>query len=694
MIRASKVIFEKGLIFLKKEKTRHIARRITAFAAAVAMAAAFTFPAGTDMSVPRLGNAIVASAADVVASGKISGTSLKWKIDDADTLIISYTGKGSGQAMTDWTEEDYYLDRIPWAQYDIRSVVIEDKVTSIGNYAFFSKNIESITISDSVRSIGESAFCNCNSLESITIPDSVQSIGVNAFCDCRTLTSITIPDSVRSIGEGAFEGCTSLESITISDSVQSIGVGAFGGCSNLTSITIPDSVKSIGERAFFGCRNLKSITIPDSVRSIGEYAFCECLSLKSITIPDSVKSIGEYAFSGCDNLTSITIPNSVQSIGYSAFDFCTSLESIIIPDSVQSIGYSAFKECTSLESITIPDSVQSIGDYAFEGCTSLESIIIPDSVQSIGYSAFKECTSLESITIPDSVQSIGDYAFEGCTSLESITIPDSVQFIEYNVFSYCSNLTSIFLPEGLDVSSADILDTTTKIIYTVDDNDNAAITKIVLGSDQTKVDIPEKIGDYTVISVAEEYQKYVGEQSIQEESRVFRDKLSARAEVNGSTITLKWNDIKNADKYYVYQYKDGKYVKVKTTTDTKVTFKNRKNGETYKYLVRYTIKGKLSPTAYSGKATVKVYYKPIPKPTATKNSIKLTWEAVPGAKKYAVYKYADGKAVKLIETKKLSVKISNLTPDTEYKYIVRAYVDGKWTAMLKSDIVTVKTKAE
>ena len=119
-----------------------------------------------------------------------------------------------------------------------------------------------------------------------------------------------------------------------------------------------------------------------------------------------------------------------------------------------------------------------------------------------------------------------------------------------------------------------------------------------------------------------------------------------------------------------------------------------KNGETYKFLVRYTKSGRLSPTKYSGTISVKVYYKPIPKPTATKNSIKLTWEAVPEAEKYAIYKYVDGKAVKLTETKKLSVKIGKLIPDTEYKYIVRAYVDGKWTTMLKSDIVTVKTKAE
>mgnify|MGYP002545209367 FL=1 len=175
---------------------------------------------------------------------------------------------------------------------------------------------------------------------------------------------------------------------------------------------------------------------------------------------------------------------------------------------------------------------------------------------------------------------------------------------------------------------------------------------------------------------------------------VFTEELTVNAEADGSMVTLSWDKIENADKYYVYQYKDGKYVKVKTTTDTSVTLKGLKNGETYKFLVRYSIGRKLSPMTYSYKITVKVYYKPIAKAASTENSIKLTWQAVPNAQKYAICKYVDGKAVKLCETEKLAVRINKLTPDTEYQYIVRAYVDGKWTTMTKSDIVTVNTDAE
>ena len=175
---------------------------------------------------------------------------------------------------------------------------------------------------------------------------------------------------------------------------------------------------------------------------------------------------------------------------------------------------------------------------------------------------------------------------------------------------------------------------------------------------------------------------------------VFTEDLTVNAEADGSTVTLSWDEVQKAEKYYVYQYKDGRYVKIKTTTDTSVTLKGLKNGETYKFLVRYSIGRKLSPMTYSYKITVKVYYKPIAKAASTENSIKLTWQAVPNAEKYAICKYVDGKAVRLCETEKLAVRINKLTPDTEYQYIVRAYVDGKWTTMTKSDIVTVNTDAE
>ena len=303
-------------------------------------------------SVPLM--AVESFAAVPVKSGTTGECT--WTLDSDGVLTISGNGK-----MKDYS----FNERKPWGT-SITKVVIENGVTSIGNWAFE----------------------NCFSLTSITILDGVRYIGNCAFLCCTSLTSITIPDSVTSIGDEAFEGCTSL-----------------------TSVTIGNGVTSIGYKAFAYCRLLESVTIPDGVTGIGDSAFHSCTSLTSVTIPDSVTSIGLSAFEDCTSLISITIPNSVTSVGNRAFYNCTSLTSITIPDSVTSIGNSAFQNCTSLKSVTIGNGVTRIGQSAFEDCTWLTSVTIGNGVKSIGYSAFYNCTSLTSVTIPNSVTRIGKKAF-------------------------------------------------------------------------------------------------------------------------------------------------------------------------------------------------------------------------------------------------------------------------------------------
>lgn len=150
-------------------------KRITAVAAAAALAISFTFPAELGLADLGVGgNAIAASAASSGNCGD-SGSNVTWLLDDNGTLTISGSGK----------IEDYRSDiDQPWYsnRSDITSVVIEPGVTSIGSLAFYEcSNLTSITIPSGLTSIGEQAFGNCTGLTSITIPSSVTSIGVNVF---------------------------------------------------------------------------------------------------------------------------------------------------------------------------------------------------------------------------------------------------------------------------------------------------------------------------------------------------------------------------------------------------------------------------------------------------------------------------------------------------------------------------------
>ncbi|MCD7743203.1 MAG: leucine-rich repeat domain-containing protein, partial [Oscillospiraceae bacterium] len=328
------------------------------------------------------------------------------------------------------------------------TIIIEDGVTSIGDYAFYDPYykcpcLTTVTLGDDIASIGDYAFAWCSELTEIEIPDGVISIGDRVFYVCSSLTSVTIPDSVTAIGERAFSS-SGLTSVAIPNSITSIGVGVFGGCGDLASVTIPNSVVSIGDSAFSHCSSLTNVTIPDSVTSIGGAAFFYCISLTSITIPNSVTSVGDGAFEYCSSLTNAVIPDSITSISGYAFYDCSNLTNVAIPDSITSIGDYAFSGCRSLTNVTIPDGVASIGNYAFSGCSSLTNVTIPDGVTSIGDSAFEECSNLTNIIIPSSIISISDWIFYNCSNLTSIRLPNDIIFIGWYAFYGCNSLSDVY----------------------------------------------------------------------------------------------------------------------------------------------------------------------------------------------------------------------------------------------------------
>ena len=402
--------------------------------------------------------ALVASVSAIYAQSGTCGKNLTWNLN-AETGVLTISGTG---AMDNYYYGDYYYggggEVSPWNDFTsvIKTVIINDGVTSIGNYAFVAcSSLISVTIGNSVTSIGEYAFHYCSSLTSVIIPNSVTSIGDWAFYDCSSLTSVTIGESVTSIGNGTFYGCSSLTSVTIGESVTNIGNSAFDGCSSLPSVTIPESVTSIGNDAFAYCSSLTSITIPKSVTSIGNGAFYSCSSLTSVTIGESVTSIGGGTFNGCSALTSITIPNSVTSIGDYAFSNCDSLTSVTInSDAIVNKAYTYNSNISRIfgSQVTeyiIGESVTSIGEYAFATCSSLTSVTIPESVTSIGNDAFAYCSSLTSITIPESVTSIGNYAFAYCSSLTSVTCEaETPPTVGQGVFYNVSRSIPVYVPCG------------------------------------------------------------------------------------------------------------------------------------------------------------------------------------------------------------------------------------------------------
>lgn len=125
----------------------------------------------------------------------------------------------------------------------------------------FQSGIKTVIIGDNVTTIGEHAFAACNALQNVTLGSRVQTIEVSAFGTCQALQSISFPASVTTIGKHAFLNCRVLQNVSFSDGLTAIGEGAFSDCVVLQSITLPASVTTIGEYAFAFCKALQQVTV-------------------------------------------------------------------------------------------------------------------------------------------------------------------------------------------------------------------------------------------------------------------------------------------------------------------------------------------------------------------------------------------------------------------------------------------------
>lgn len=348
-----------------------------------------------------------ATAADTMQSG--TWGTLSWELNETTgELIISGEGK-----MENFDASD---SPSAWRNHraSIKSVTIEDGVTSIGAYAFSAcPNLMSVSISNSVTSIERFAFAGNAGLTDLSIPNSVTRVGKNAFSDCSNLIQL---DSYICYVDRWVIGCmvNTVKMVTLRENTVGIADYAFYG-TDLMTVSLPEGLTIIGNTAFAACDKLAAITIPDTVTTIGSQAFMFCRALKSVSLGNELTNIGAQAFYYC-NITSITIPNSVTNIGESAFEECANLTSVKISENLTSIGKKVFDTCSLLESITIPHSVKSIGEFAFANC-SLKSVTIGKSVISIADNAFEGCSVIKDILYCGSDPNIGAY-FSSTVSIQ------------------------------------------------------------------------------------------------------------------------------------------------------------------------------------------------------------------------------------------------------------------------------------
>lgn len=170
------------------------------------------------------------------------------------------------------------------------------------------------------------------------------------------------------------------------------------------------------------------------------------------------------------------------------------------------------------------------------------------------------------------------------------------------------------------------------------------------------------------------------------------EKPSFSAAVENGKAVLSWGKIDGAESYNIYQYANGKYVLLGSTKKTSFHLRGLKDNKTYKFLV--TAVNAKGESEYSKADIIAVDgsgkpLNPYVSAELKNNKAVLSWEKVPGAESYNIYRYNNGKYTLLGTTEKTSFRIGGLKKDRTYKFVVSAVNEIGESRYKKASTVSV-----
>ena len=155
--------------------------------------------------------------------------------------------------------------------------------------------------------------------------------------------------------------------------------------------------------------------------------------------------------------------------------------------------------------------------------------------------------------------------------------------------------------------------------------------------------------------------------------------VNLKAVPSSGSVKLTWSAVSGAKKYRVQRYNGVTWITVNTTSASAYTDVGLKNGTQYRYRVLASADGSVWSSASAVVAAVPAAKLAAPsniRAVPANRSIKLTWSAVSGAKKYRIQRYNGSAWATIATVSTLSYTNTGLTNGAQYKYRILASADG------------------
>lgn len=157
-----------------------------------------------------------------------------------------------------------------------------------------------------VTAIADRAFIGQQDIKSVVIPESITQLGNNAFSNCYALEKVDIKGVLTDIGAYPFFAAPYEDALEKSGDYVILNndiLYDYTGTSQ--NIIIPDGIRVISANLFTHLEDLRDfeinyVSIPDSVEYICTGAFYNCNSINDVNMGIGIKNIGENAFTADD----------------------------------------------------------------------------------------------------------------------------------------------------------------------------------------------------------------------------------------------------------------------------------------------------------------------------------------------------------------------------------------------------------